>query len=213
MTPNVLVYNNNKNLKAAGVKLQFTEEQVAEYLKCAEDPLYFIENYAKVVSLDKGIVPFVPFPYQRRLVKAMHENRNTIGLLGRQMGKSAIVAGYFAWYMLFNEHKTAAILANKQAVAVEIFGRVQFIIENLPKWLQQGVTEWNKTSFILENGCRCFAAASSPSAVRGFSVSLLFCVRGDTEITIRNKKTGEVKRVRIEDLQNLNGINTLSEFI
>ena len=86
---------------------------------------------------------------------------------------STVVAAYFAWYMLFNENKTGAILGNKKSVAVEIFNRVQFIIENLPPWLQQGITEWNKTSFKLENGCRCFAAASSPSAVRGFSVSII----------------------------------------
>lgn len=170
---NLPVYNNNPHLKAAGVQLQFTEEQVSEYLKCAEDPLYFIENYAKVVSLDKGIVPFTPYPYQRRIIKSIHENRNTIVKLFRQSGKSSVVAAFFAWYVLFNENKTAAILANKQAVAVEILTRVQFIIENLPKWLQQGVIEWNKKSFVLENGSRCFAAASSPSAVRGYSVNML----------------------------------------
>ena len=86
---------------------------------------------------------------------------------------STIVAAYFAWYILFNDNKTAAILGNKQAVAVEIFSRVQFIIENLPPWLQQGVVEWNKKSLVLENGSRCIAAATSASAVRGFSINLL----------------------------------------
>ena len=173
MPMDISVYNNNKHLKAAGVKIPFTEHQVSEYMKCAEDPLYFIDNYAKVVSLDKGIVPFKPYPYQRRIIQSAHDNRNTLVKLFRQGGKSTVVAAYFAWYMLFNDNKTGAILGNKQAVAVEIFSRVQFIIENLPKWLQQGVVEWNKKSFALENGSRCFAAASSPSAVRGFSVNIL----------------------------------------
>ena len=84
---NLPVYNNNHNLKAAGVQLGFTDEQVAEYLKCAEDPLYFIENYAKVVSLDKGIVPFKPYDYQERIISSVHENRNTIVRLFRQSGK------------------------------------------------------------------------------------------------------------------------------
>ena len=169
----ISVYNNNKHLKAAGVKIPFTEHQVSEYMKCAEDPLYFIENYAKVVSLDKGIVQFKPYSYQRRIIESAHHNRNTLVKLFRQSGKSTVVAAYFAWYMLFNDNKTGAILGNKQAVAVEIFSRVQFIIENLPKWLQQGIVEWNKKSFVLENGSRCFAAASSPSAVRGFSTNIL----------------------------------------
>lgn len=167
------VYNNNKNLKAAGVQVPFTQEQVQEYVKCAKDPIYFIKTYAKIVSLDDGVVNFDPFPYQERMIESIHKNKNTLGKLFRQAGKSTIVAAYFAWYVLFNDNKTAVILANKQAIAVEIFGRVQFIIESLPQWLQQGVVEWNKKSLVLENGSRCIAAATSASAVRGMSVNLL----------------------------------------
>lgn len=166
-------YNNNKNLKAAGVQVPFTQEQVKEYVKCSKDPLYFIKHYAKIVSLDDGVVSFDPFPYQERMIKEIHTNKNTLGKLFRQAGKSTIVAAYFAWYVLFNDNKTAVILANKQAIAIEIFGRVQFIIESLPQWLQQGVVEWNKKSLVLENGSRCIAAATSASAVRGMSVNLL----------------------------------------
>ena len=167
------VYNRNPNLKAAGVKVPFTQEQVHEYIRCSKDPEYFIENYAKIVSLDNGVVSFIPFVYQRRIIDAIHNNKNTIGKLFRQAGKSTIVAAYFAWYVLFNDNKTAVILANKQAIAKEIFSRVQFMIESLPQWLQQGVVEWNKTSFTLENGSRCIASATSASAVRGMSINLL----------------------------------------
>jgi len=167
------IYNANANLKAAGVEVPFTQEQVQEYIKCSRDPIYFIKKYAKIVSLDEGVVPFDPFPYQERMIKAIHDNKNSLGKLFRQAGKSTIVAAYFAWYVLFNDNKTAVILANKQAIAIEIFGRVQFIIENLPQWLQQGVVEWNKKSLVLENGSRCIASATSASAVRGMSVNLL----------------------------------------
>lgn len=170
---NRLHYLGNKNLKAAGVEIEFSQEQTSEYTKCFRDPIYFIKNYAKIVSLDDGIVSFNPFPYQERMIDAMHNNQNTIARLFRQSGKSTICAAYFAWYVLFNDNKVAAILANKMAVSKEIFSRVQFIIENLPFWLQQGVVEWNKTSLTLENGSKCFCAATSPSAVRGFSINLL----------------------------------------
>lgn len=169
------LYKRNQNLKAAGVPVNFTQDQVREYVKCSRDPLYFIRKYAKIVSLDDGIVAFDPYPYQERIIDSIHNNKNTIGKLFRQAGKSTIVAAYFAWYVLFNEHKTAVILANKQAIAIEIFARVQFIIENTPQWLQQGVIEWNKKSFELENGSRCIASATSASAVRGMSVNLLLC--------------------------------------
>lgn len=168
-------YKNNPLLKQVGEQISFTQEQVTEYIKCSKDPIYFLETYGKIVALGKGVVPFKLFPYQKRIIKAITENRKVIGKIGRQQGKSTVVAGYYAWFCLFTENTTSAILANKLAVAKEIFSRVQFIIENCPKWLQQGVTEWNKTSLKLENGSRVFCSATSPSAVRGFSVDNIFC--------------------------------------
>lgn len=168
-----LTYLNNPRLKAAGVQVPFTQDQVQEYIKCSRDPLYFIRTYAKIVSLDDGIVPFILFPYQERIINAIHTDRNVLGKLFRQAGKSTIVAAYFAWYVLFNDNKTAVIAANKQAIAIEIFARTQFIIECLPLWLQQGIVEWNKKSFILENGSRCIATATSASAIRGMAANLL----------------------------------------
>jgi len=168
-------YNGNANLKQVGEVIEFTPEQVAEYVKCESDVEYFLEKYAKIVSLDDGVVPFKPFPYQKRILKALAVNRKILVKLFRQGGKSSIIAGYFAWYCLFKDNKNACILANKMFTAKEIFSRVQFIIEQCPKWLQQGVKEWNKTSFVLENGTRCFCAATSPSAISGQSVSLLLC--------------------------------------
>lgn len=169
-------YLGNPNLKQIGESIEFTQDQILEYAKCAKDPVYFLENYAKIVVLGKGAVPFKPFSYQKRIITAIRENRKIVCRLGRQLGKSTVVAGYFAWFVMFGgENTNSAILANKLAVAKEIFSRVQFIIENCPKWLQQGIKEWNKTSLVLENGSRVFCSATSPSAVRGFSLDNIFC--------------------------------------
>lgn len=168
-------YLGNPNLKQVGEQIEFTQDTVIEYARCAKDPIYFLENYGKIVALGQGVIPFKLFVYQKRIIKALQENRKVIGRIGRQMGKSTIVAGYYAWFCLFNKNTTSAILANKLAVAKEIFSRVQFILENCPKWLQQGIKEWNKTSLELENGARVFCSATSPSAVRGFSCDNIFC--------------------------------------
>ena len=169
-------YLGNPFLKQIGEKIEFTQEQALEYAKCMKDPIYFLETYGKIIALGKGTVPFKLFPYQKRIILAIRDNRKIIGRIGRQMGKSTVVAGYFAWFVMFGGNNTnSAILANKLAVAKEIFSRVQFIIENCPKWLQQGVKEWNKTSLILENGSKVFCSATSPSAIRGFSVDNIFC--------------------------------------
>lgn len=166
-------YNNNPNLKAAGVITEFTKFQVDEYIKCSNDPIYFLENYAKIVSLDDGVIPFIPFDYQKKFIKEIHENRLVVGMMSRQLGKSTICAGYIAWYILFNDNKKAALLANKQAIAQEIFSRVKFIIENVPVWLQKGIVKWAETRIKLDNGSSAYCAATSPSAVRGDSLNLI----------------------------------------
>lgn len=167
-------YNANPQLKNAGVPIEFTSDQLEEYIRCKQDPIYFIKNYVKIISLDRGLIPFELFEYQERFILSMHDNRRVIGMFPRQMGKTTTAAAYIVWYLLFNDDKTVAILANKAAAAREIMSRVQLMIENIPKWLQQGVVEWNKGSIAFENNSKAFTAATSSSGIRGRSVNFLY---------------------------------------
>ena len=170
----IKTYLGNNNLKAAGVALNFTKEQIEEYLKCQEDPIYFIETYCKIISLDHGIIPFKLYPCQINKVNIIHNNRKVILMEGRQQGKTTTSAAYILWYTLFQESKTVAILANKAPAAREVLYRYQLMYENLPIWLQQGVTTWNKGDIELENRSKVFTAATSASGIRGKSVNLLY---------------------------------------
>ena len=167
-------YLGNPNLKKSNVTQEFSQEEVAEYLKCAKDPVYFIANYIQIVSLDKGLVPFDMYDFQVGMVEKFHEHRFNIAKLPRQSGKSTIVTSYLLWYVLFNANVNVAILANKAATAREMLGRLQLSYENLPKWLQQGIVGWNKGSLELENGSKILAASTSASAVRGMSFNVIF---------------------------------------
>lgn len=171
---NLKVYNSNINLKGAGQKLNWSETELTEYLKCAEDPVYFINNYCKIVSLDQGLVPFSLYPCQEEKIKVIHENRKVILMEGRQQGKTTTSAAYILWYTLFQDSKRVAILANKAPAAREVLARYQLMYENLPKWMQQGVTTWNKGDIELENGSIVFTAATSASGIRGKSVNMLY---------------------------------------
>jgi hypothetical protein len=91
----------------------------------------------------------------------------------RNSGKSTTTVAYLVHNMLFNEHTSIAILANKAQTAKDILSRFQTAYENLPKWMQQGVKSCNKTSMELENGSKVIAASTSASAVRGGTYSLL----------------------------------------
>lgn len=167
-------YLGNQNLKAAGVAIDFTKEQIEEYIKCADDPIYFIINYCKIVTLDHGLQPFDLYECQKNKINVIHDNRRVILMEGRQQGKTTTSAAYILWTTIFSPNKTVAILANKAAAAREVLSRYQLMYEHLPVWLQQGVTTWNKGDIELENGSKVFTAATSSSAIRGRSVNMLY---------------------------------------
>ena len=168
------VYLGNPNLKKANTPINFTEEQIVEFLKCKNNPVYFARNYIKIVSLDHGLVPFNMYPFQEKLITNFHENRFNICKMPRQTGKSTTCVSYLLHYAVFNDNVNIAILANKASTARDLLGRLQLAYENLPKWMQQGIIAWNKGSMELENGSKIIAASTSASAVRGGSYNIIF---------------------------------------
>jgi hypothetical protein len=168
------VYLGNPNLKKANTAIEFTQEQILEFMRCKEDPVYFANRYIKIVSLDEGLTQFHPYHFQEKLINNFHENRFNICKMPRQTGKSTTVVSYLLHYAVFNDSVNIGILANKAATARELLGRLQTAYENLPKWMQQGIIAWNKGSLELENGSKILAASTSASAVRGMSFNILF---------------------------------------
>ena len=167
-------YLGNPNLKKGHTPSRFSKKQIQEVLKCMDDPKYFISNYLKIVTIDKGLVPFEMYPFQEKMVDTFHDNRFTICKLPRQSGKSTIIVSYLLHYVLFNDNVNVAILANKSSTARDLLGRLQLAYEHLPKWMQQGVLNWNKGSLELENGSKIVAASTSSSAVRGSTFNIIF---------------------------------------
>lgn len=169
-----LGYNGNASLKKAGTEISYTQEQILEYAKCAEDPIYFIKKYVKIVNVDHGLVPFEMWPFQEEMVQKFHENRFSICKMPRQVGKTTTTVGYMLWCVLFNVDYKIAILANKGALARDILGRIQYAYEYLPIWLQQGIKIWNRGNIELENGSQIYAYATSAAGVRGGTYNLVF---------------------------------------
>ena len=167
-------YLGNPNLKGTGVSVDWTPESVEEYKKCMESPLYFIKNYVQIVNVDRGLVPFDMWDFQEDMINNFHDERFVICKMPRQTGKSTTIISYLLHYVLFNPEANVAILANKGAVARELLSRLQLAYEHLPKFLQQGVTVWNKGNIELENGSKILASATSGSAVRGSSFNIIF---------------------------------------
>ena len=168
------IYLGNPNLKKANTQIEFTQENIKEYLKCKDNPVYFAQNYVKIVTLDHGLQPFKTYDFQERLINNFYHNRFNICKMPRQTGKSTTVISFLLHHVVFNDSVNIGILANKASTARELLSRLQVAYENLPKWMQQGILSWNKGSLELENGSKILAASTSASAVRGMSFNILF---------------------------------------
>ena len=167
-------YLGNQNLKRSNVKHAWTQEQVQEWMKCAKDPVYFIEDYIKIVNVDQGLVNFNLYDYQKDIVELSVDQRFVICKMPRQCGKTTTLVGIMLWYILFHDRYNIAILAHKMQQAREILSRIQLAYEHLPKWIQQGIVEWNKGNIELENGSKILASATSSSAIRGGSFNMVY---------------------------------------
>ena len=166
-------YRGSSTLKKSNVKVEWTAEKVQEMLKCSQDPIHFAENHMKIVNVDHGLMTIPLYDYQKEIITTVLNERFTVAECSRQSGKTTSITVFVLWYIIFNPNKTVAILANKAETAREILSRIQLAYEHLPKWLQQGIVEWNKGSFELENGSRVLAAATSSNNIRGYSINLL----------------------------------------
>ena len=167
-------YLGNPNLKNVGQNIDWTEASLEEYMKCKEDPEYFIQKYIRIVHVDKGLVPFEMYDYQQDMIHKFTDNRFVICKMPRQTGKSTTICAYLLHFALFNEQSNIAILANKGSTSREILQRLKTAYEHLPKWLQQGVVVWNRGNIELENGSKIISASTSSSAVRGSSFNIIF---------------------------------------
>lgn len=153
---------------------KFTDNQVRELALCAQDPVYFIDNYCWVQHPTKGKMKFHLFDYQRELLRCYHENRYSINMLGRQMGKTATAAAYLIWYAMFIPDSTILIAAHKFAGAQEIMQRVRYTYETLPHWIKAGATSYNKGSIDFDNGSRIISTTTTETTARGMSLSLIY---------------------------------------
>lgn len=158
-------------------------------LICADDHIVFDSNYnqifaknlipnsSKIITEDGDdlVVDVIETENSSNMYDLTVDSDNhrlyTNGILSHN---TTMVVGYILWYIIFNEEKFVAILANKASTAREILSRVKIAYEALPLWLQQGVRTWNKGDIELENNCRVMATSTASSAIRGFSISLLY---------------------------------------
>lgn len=186
--------------KKPHAKTAYTEEELAHLARCQIDPLYFMENFMMIQNVKYGSILFKAYPYQVEMIEAFHKNRFNIALTGRQMGKTTVAAGFLLWKAMFNEDSQILITANKFVQAQEIMDRIRFAYEECPDYIRAGVTEYNKRTLAFDNGSKITARATTADAGRGLSISLLYCLGGNTMVRVRDKETLEERDITLADL-------------
>jgi len=152
-----------------------TKEQVLkEILQCGKDPIYFLNNYAKISHPLQGLIPFRTYEFQKQLLRDFNDHRFNVILKARQLGISTITAGYVVWMMLFHRDKNVLVMATKFGVAANLVKKVKNIMRHLPDWLLiANISVDNRTSFELSNGSQIKASSTSGDAGRSEALSLL----------------------------------------
>jgi len=150
------------------------EDVVREVLKSGKDPVYFINNYAKISHPMHGLIPFKTYDFQTQLLQDFNDHRFNVVLKARQLGISTISAAYIAWLMLFHRDKNVLVIATKFGTAANLVKKVKSIHKNLPDWMRiSEISIDNRTSFELSNGSQIKASSTSHDAGRSEALSLL----------------------------------------
>jgi hypothetical protein len=188
-------------VKSPGQKIRLTPEQELEFLRCALDPVYFIQNYVYITHPTQGKQKFTLFDYQVDMIRTYNDYRQVVSMCSRQLGKTTTAAAYILWFAIFQEDQNVLIASNVFKAATEIMDRIRFAYEFLPDWLRPGVTVYNVQKIVFDNRSKIESTTTTPSSGRGKSISLLFCLSGDTTVTVRNKKTGKIEHISLRDLK------------
>jgi len=168
-------YENNTKLLKGDLVFQRTEEEKAEWKRCATDIIYFVNKYCKLMT-PQGIQHVTLRDYQERYLQHLMDHRLSIYLACRQCGKTTTSALFMLHYILFNVDKNALVLGNKRKTAVEILDKAKKIFIELPYFLRPGVYKWNEGEIVLDNGCRLMAEATTINSGISFT---FHCVLAD----------------------------------
>lgn len=167
-------FNNTINIAKPSETREYTPEQMMEIARCMTDPVYFCNNYCYIIELDRGLVQVKLYPYQETIIRATITNSFTIAKLPRQSGKTQCVALLVLWLVLFTKSYNVGIVAQNEKTAIGILKRVKTAYQNLPEFLQRGITAWNEKSISFDNGSAISVSGTSAASARGGSFNFLY---------------------------------------
>ncbi len=166
-------YRGSKNVPIAGAEYEFTADMVLDLQRCKKDIIYFAENFFYIVTLDNGKQKIELYPAQKRALLSLVNNRFTALMQSRQSGKSTILTIFVLWMACFHDDHRAAIVANKETTAINIFKRIRMAYEQLPNYIKPGVKEYGKTGMTLGNDSSVIVSTTTATSIRGDTLNAL----------------------------------------
>lgn len=131
-------------------------------------------------------------------------NENHLFLAGNSLiptHNSTSAAGYLLWYAMFVPDSTILVAAHKYLGAQEIMQRIRYAYESCPDHIRAGATSYNKGSIEFDNGSRIVSQTTTENTGRGMSITLLYCLDGDTtKVKVRNKTTLIEEEITLAEL-------------
>lgn len=171
---NRISLNGDRVLKKPYTQLKLSNIHILEIEKCVNDPLYFIQNYIKVMTKEgTDFLDFRKYQIDYLKILANPENEAILSLLPRQSGKSVITGTWLTHSFAFAKDINIGIVANKSAMAREFLDKCKNMLINLPMWLKPGVQVWNKGSIRSESNVNILTDVSNDSSLRGWSINFL----------------------------------------
>jgi len=161
-------------MKKPGAVYEWTSEEQIEFMRCAQDVIYFAEHYFYIVHPVSGRQLIKLHDFQKNMLKNFQANRFNIVLSSRQIGKTTCSAIYLLWFAMFNPDKKVAILANKQNTAAKIVSDLKMAYLEMPNFIKPGIEKFDALGITFDTGSAIFASATSEDAIRGHSIALLF---------------------------------------
>lgn len=175
-------FNRDLELRAPNVPFKMSPEEIDEYQKCYDDPIYYAEVYAKFMT-DHGLSTVELRSYQKNVISCVTQewydektdlvkpvNRNVIWNASRQIGKTTTISVFLSWMLIFHIDRNILIVANKEKTAIEIVDKIINIFRGLPFWLKPGTEQWGKTALKLDNGSKILSSATTNTASIGFTI-------------------------------------------
>lgn len=135
------------------------------------------KDYGKRESLDRFYIRGITLTDSRPVQCIQVDNDSHLFLCGKSWiptHNTQTAAAYLLWWAIFKDEQYILIASKDQGGADEIMDRLWYAYEELPWWIKPGVRKNDVKTKFFDNGSKIVTKATTPSAGRGLSVSLLY---------------------------------------